>query len=252
MLGKRPQRVHHLAGTGRTIEPHHVGTAGRDQRGGGQRLGPEQHAPGRIERDLRDHWNAPADVLHRLPGAEDLRSQLEEILGGLRDDAVDAPLEQRARLLAEDLHQLGRSHASEVRIAGGGQKSAGTERPGHEPRATVGALRAGSLLARDPRRFLVHLQHFRAQIELVQLGAAPAERVRLDDVAAHLEVGAVHPGNDVGAGQGQDLVTALPAVEVLDGQISRKLHPLQRRAHGAVENDDSSGDCIEKVLVCHF
>ncbi len=55
----------------------------------------------------------------------------------------------------------------------------------------------------------------------------------------------------VRAGEREDFVAALPAVEIADGELSRKLHPLQRRAHGAVENDHAAGGCIEKVLVCH-
>ena len=62
----------------------------------------------------------------------------------------------------------------------------------------------------------------------------------------------MHAGDHVGPREREDLVAALPSLEVLDGQVACKLHPLQRRAHGAVENDDSAGDCIDKVLVRHL
>src|SRR5438876_873201 len=81
---------------------------------GTERLGTEQHAAGRIERDLRDHRDRAADVGHRLARAEDLRAQLEQVLRGLRDDAVDAAFEQPLRLLAEDLDQLRGTDAAEI------------------------------------------------------------------------------------------------------------------------------------------
>ena len=61
----------------------------------------------------------------------------------------------------------------------------------------------------------------------------------------------MYPGDDVGTRQREDLVAPLPAFEVLDRQVAGKLHPLQGRAHGAVENDDPAGNCIDEVVVRH-
>src|SRR2546428_513816 len=68
--------------------------------------------------------------------------------------------------------------------------------------------------------------------------------ILLYDVAPDLEVRTVYPGEDVGTRQQKDLVAPLPTFEVLDRQVAGKLHPLQGRAHGAVENDDPAGNCI--------
>ncbi len=250
-VGQRAQRVHHLLRAGRAVEPHDVRAHRGQERGGGERLRAQQHAPRRVEGDLRDHRNAAADVGHRLARAEDLRAQLEEVLRRLGDDAVDAALEQPDGLLAEDLYQLGRSHAAQVGVGARGQKAARSQRAGDETRPPVGALGAVGLRAGEARGGLVDLVHARAQIVLVELGPARAERVGLHRVAARLEVTAVHALDDVGPGQRKDFVAPLAAVEVLDRQLARELHPLQGGAHGAVENDDSPGDRIENVLVCH-
>jgi len=184
----------------------------------------------------------PAADLHRDDGIDYTTKKADEVI-----TAVDLPAVEGR--MTSSYWKLRRRPAFDFPILGVAVAIAWDDGVVREARGALGAV---GLLARDPRRPLVHFQHLRAQIELVQLGTASAEGIRLDDVAARLEVGAVDSSDHVRAGQGQHLVTALPAVEVLDGQVARKLHPLQRRAHGAVENDDSSGDCIEKVLVCHF
>ena len=251
VLGERPERIDHLARSGGAVQPHDVGAAGRDHRPRRQRLGAEQHAAGRIEGDLRNHRDAAPGLLHRPAGTEDLRAQLEQVLRGLRDDAVDTAAQQRDRLFAEDLGQFRGTDASEIGIAGGGQKSARPERSGDVAPPPVAALGAVGFRSRDSGRLLVHLRHAGAQLELFELGPAAAEGVRLDDVAPDLQVRAVHAGDDVGTRQRENLVAPLPAFEVLDRQVTGKLHPLQGRAHGAVENDDPAGDCIDEILVRH-
>jgi len=188
MLGQGAQRIDHLARTGGAVQSHDVGAAGRDQHGRRERLGAEQHATRRIERDLGDHRDAPSHLFHRLARPEDLRAQLEQVLRRLGDEAVDAAPKQRDRLLPEDLHQLGGPDSPQVRVAGGGQKPARPQRPGDVARPSVVALRPVRFLAGDPRRLLVHLHQPRADVEFVQLGPAPAERIRLHHVAADFQV----------------------------------------------------------------
>ena len=52
------------------------------------------------------------------------------------------------------------------------------------------------------------------------------------------EVGVVHRTHDVGAGDVEDLVAALVALEVVELQVVG----LQHRAHGAVGDDDAGGE----------
>ena len=243
-LGERSQRIDHLARAGRAVEPHHVDAGGGQERRGSERLGTEQHPAGRVQSDLRDDRDRAADIGHRLARAEDLRPQLEQILRGLGDDAVDPSAQQTLRLLAEDLDQFRRSDAAEIGIGAGRKKSARPERTRDVPRPAVGALGFVGLGAGDARGGFVHLVNFRAEIELVEL-------VRLDDVAADLEVPAVYSRDDVRPRQREDFIAALPPVEVLDRQLPGELHPLERGAHGAVENDDSAGDRIDNVLLRH-
>src|SRR5207253_1777066 len=83
-------------------------------------------------------------------------------------------------------------------------------------------------LARQLRALDVQLARAVAQRVLVELEARPAERVRLDDVAARVEVAAVDAGHDVGVGVVPQLGTG--AVE----QAGREQH----RAVAAVEDED--------------
>jgi len=92
VLGQAPQRIHHLAGTGRALSPITSAPQAAISAAADSGSVPRSMRPEGFERDLRDHWNAAARILDCLAGPEDLRSQLEEILGGLGDDAVDATL----------------------------------------------------------------------------------------------------------------------------------------------------------------
>ena len=251
VLGERPQRVDHLLGTGRAIEPHDVRAGGAEQRGGGKRLGAEQHAARGIERDLGDERHAPPHFLLRLARPEELRAQLEQVLRGLGDQAIDAPLQERDGLLAKDLDELAGPDAAQVGIARGGQEPARPERAGDEARPSVAALGLVRLGASNARRGEIHFVELGPEIELVQLGPAGSKSIGLDGVAARLEVSAVHSRHHFGARQREDFVAALAAVEILDRQFPRKLHALQGGAHGAVEDHDTAGDRFEEIPFRH-
>ena len=74
-----------------------------------------------------------------------------------------------------------------------------------------------------------------------------AEGVGLDDIAPHLEVLGVQLAQDVGAGDGEQLVAAL---EVGSAEVvGREIAVLDAGAHGAVEDDDSLTGGVRKELL---
>ena len=72
------------------------------------------------------------------------------------------------------------------------------------------------------------------------------ERVGLDDLAAHLEIGGVELADDVGAGHGEQFVAALEvlAAEVVGGETAE----LDAGTHAAVEDHDALARCIEETV----
>jgi hypothetical protein len=75
---------------------------------------------------------------------------------------------------------------------------------------------------------------------LAEVGVVGAERVRLDAVDADLEVRVVHARHEFGAGDVEDLVAALVALEVVQGRVGR----LQHRAHRPVCHHHPFRECL--------
>ena len=75
---------------------------------------------------------------------------------------------------------------------------------------------------------------------LAEVGEVGAEGVGLDAVGADLEVGVVDRADHVRPGDVEDLVAALVALEVVEGQVVL----LQHRAHRAVGDDDALGERV--------
>ena len=132
VLAQEADRVAHVLGPGRAVEPDHVDVERRQRRQHRLDVGAEQHlAALRQQRDAGLDRQPAAGRGERLAGAEDRRLHLEDVLRGLDDDQVGAAFDQAPRLLGEDLDQ-----AAEGDVAQGG----------------VGRRRAGSRSGRSSRR----------------------------------------------------------------------------------------------------
>ena len=97
--------------------------------------------------------------------------------------------------------------------------------------------------AGEPRGAEVHLVGAVAEAVLVELEARGAERVRLHDVAAHAEVAPVDLLDEVGAGEGEEVVRPLLAAEL--GRL--ELMPLDLRPHRAIEDEDPALERFAEV-----
>ena len=93
----------------------------------------------------------------------------------------------------------------------------------------IGGDRCGQL-----GRLLVDLIGALLQPVLGQFAGLGAEGVGLDDVAAGVQVGGMDGGDDVGAGNGEEVVAAVVALVV----VAVKAAAMIGRAHGAVEDQD--------------
>jgi len=79
---------------------------------------------------------------------------------------------------------------------------------------------------------------------LAEVGQVGAEGIGLDRIDAHREVGVVDASHHVRTGDVEDLVTALMALEVVHGRVSR----LEHRAHRAIGNQDTLGKSLAKEV----
>ena len=241
-LAEEADRVAHVLGAGRAVEPDHVDVERPQGRQHRLDIGPEQHlaAVGK-ERDAGLDRQRAAGLGEGFAGAEDRRLDLEDVLGGLDDDQVGAAFDQAAGLLGEDLDQSGEGDVAQGRVGRGRQEAGRADRAGDE---TVIASRP----AGDFRRLDVDLQRVLAQTPLFELQPRALEAVGLDHFGPGFEHRGVDPLDHVGAIQHQRLVAfALEPTVVRLGQLEL----LQGRAHAAVEDNDALVDCGYEVTVGH-
>jgi len=107
VLAEEADRVAHVLGPSRAVEPDHVDIERPQCRQHRLDVGAEQHlAPVRQQRDAGLDRQGAAGLLERLAGAEDRCLDLEDVLRRLDDDQVSAAFDQPARLLGKNLNQL--------------------------------------------------------------------------------------------------------------------------------------------------
>jgi hypothetical protein len=229
VLSQVADRVAHVLGAGRAVEPDHVHLERAEGREHCGDVGAEQHLAALGEEgDAALDRQGAAGLCECGAGAEHRRLDLEDVLRGLDDDQVGAALDEPRRLLGEDLDQLGEGDPAQGRVVGGRQVAGRPDRAGDE------AVLAGGA-ARDLGRLAVDLERVLAEAPLLELQARTLEGVGLDHLGAGLEHRGMDPLDHVGAVQHQRLVAlALEAAVVLGAEIEL----LQGRAHAAVEDDD--------------
>ena len=135
VLAEEADRVAHVLGAGRAVQPDHVDVERLERGQHGADVGAEQHlaALGQQRHAALDRQR-PVLELERLAGAEDRGLDLEDVLRGLDDDQVGAALDEPARLLGEDLDELGEGDLTERRVVAGGEEPGRADRAGDEPR----------------------------------------------------------------------------------------------------------------------
>ncbi len=201
--------------------------------------GDDRHAAGALVEQARD---APQRRLH-----------VERVDVGLGDEQVDAPLDQRGRLLIERLGQLIEGDRARARVVDVGRQRRGlggrAQRAGHPARAARRILRDEVVdrLARDHRRGQVDGADLAGQSVVLERDRRAGEAVCLDDVGAGGQKAAVDVADDVrpgdrehvaAAAQRAVVVAVLGAAVVLLGQAP----VLDHRAHGPVQDQDAAGE----------
>ena len=234
MAGQIPQVLAHLPRAGGAVEPDQA-DAERFQ--GGERgtdLAAEQHRAGRLDGHVGDQRDvAGAGRRHRPPGADDRRLRLQQVLAGLDHDRVHPAAQQAGHVVLVGVAQVG-----EAGMAEGRQLGAGADRAEHPPGAAAGAGRVGGR-AGDPGPGLGQLLGPLLDPVFPQVAEVGAERVGGDAVHPGREVGVVDGPDDVRPGEVEDLVAALMAVEVAEGDGAG----LEHGAHGPVGHDDPPAQC---------
>ncbi len=177
-----------------------------------------------VDGDLGDDGHLVAGGLAR---GEDGLAQLVEVGEGLEDQQVDAGLEQRLDLLAEDGARLGEGGGTE-RLDADAQRS---DRAGHEGRLS-------GRLARQAHAGLVDGLQLLGEAEGGQARAVGAEGVGLEDLRAGLDVLLVDFLHQGGRGE----------VELVEAAVDEDALAVQHGPHGAVGHEDTAGQLFTKLL----
>src|SRR5690606_31284805 len=95
----------------------------------------QQHPAVYIQRDLHLQRHARAQLTEEPADADHLRAHLEDVLRRLDQQDVDATLDQTARLLRENVHQLRERDVAERGIRSTGKVARRTDRARDETRS---------------------------------------------------------------------------------------------------------------------
>ena len=233
-LGKRADVVGHEFRPGGAVEPQVEEIAVLE--GDGERLDglPGQHGPHRLDGSAHRDRDPllGRDRILELIDADQPRLHVARILRGLDQEVVDAALVQPARLRLVVIEQLLERHPA----GDGDGLGGGTHRAGDEARLSFAPGGVG-LRPGQGRGGPVDLHRPFLKPVFGEDQRRPAERVRLQDVSAGLQVSAVDVPHQVGPGEVQHLVATLQirTAEVL----RRQMQVLQGGAHRAVEDQNA-------------
>ena len=181
VLREVAQVLGHLGRTGRAVHADDIGAHRLERGDRGADLGADEHAAGRLDRDLHHEREERAGRGHRPAGAVDRGLGLEQVVDGLDEEDVDAAREQpddlRLVVVAED-----RRSAM--------WPSDGSLVPGPiEPitnRGWSGVEQSAATCLAISRRALVDLERVVRDLVLVQHERERAERRGLDRVDARI------------------------------------------------------------------
>ncbi len=175
------------------------------------------------------HRGDDRQVARLARGADRLR-HLVQAADRLQHEEVDASLEQRLDLLAKRrAHRLRRDDAE------GRQGAPGrTDRARHQRRATSDLTR----FACQAHRLLVDLAHPVGEPERLQFEAIGAKGIRLQQVRAGVEIGAVRVEDELGTGE----------IERVERLVEGRPGGIEHGADGAIGEDRSSGESVEQRM----
>jgi hypothetical protein len=224
----------HLGRARGAVEPEHVGLEGAEGAQGRADLGAEQHGAGLLHRDLELERDVAAGGGHRPPGADDRGLGGQQVEVGLGDEQVDAALEQ-----APGRYLVGVAQGGEPDLAQRRRLGARAQRARHQPAVAVGHL------AGDAGRGQGDLVRPLGDVVLAEGDGEGAEAVGLDDVAARSEEGLVQVGDDVGAGDREQVHAALELVPAEVLGVEAQL--LEVGSGRPVVDDDALVDEVEEA-----
>ena len=240
----------HLLGAQGAVETHEQRLGVPD--GVPERLGglPGEGAPGGVGDGAGDDDRPASPVLLEdgLDG-EDRRTGVQSVEDGLDEDQVGATVQKTSggdhvgvdELLVGDVACPG-----VVDVRRDGRRTRGrAERTGDVP-GPVGRL-GGHGVARAPCQpggLVVQLVRQLRHLVVAQRDAVGVEGVGLDDVGAGREVLAVDGRDDLGLGEGEEVVVALDVTGPLREPVAAvarlvRAVALDRRAHGTVEHENA-------------
>ena len=177
--------------------------------------------------------------MHGAPAGRHRGLQRQQVVHGFDDEQIDTAVEQPAGERLVGVAQFGVSNLAERSELG-----ARPDGPG-DIAAPVGRRVVGGDACCDrPGGVGQLVGALRDPVLGEGYGECP-EGVCLGDIRANIEVAGVELGNDVGAGDVEDLVAAgkVGPAEVILGEVG----PLQCGAGGAVVHDDALVESLEKV-----
>ena len=240
----------------RAVEPHaeHREMLNRGEKGF-QRLPRERAAP--LEDRAGDHHrHFDRPLVEDLADREQAGLHIERVERRLRQQQVDAAVEQSANLLGvrgDHLIEIDGAMPRLIRIEGK-LHLCRPNRPGDEPRLVGGLL--GELHRRplgQLRPGAVDLPHTLPQPELLQRDGVGVEGVGLDDVRSGFEVLPVDRLDNVGPRQAEDIGGVLevdPVVAKPFAPVVRlgRLEAVNERPHRPIQQQDATGDEVVKLF----
>ena len=203
LLGEHPEMLAHLGRAGGAVQPEHRRAQGGQ---GGQRradLGAGQHPAGHLNGDLNLQRHLPPDRGHGPAATVDGCLGPEQVVLGLDDEQVHPAVQQAPGLDLEGVAQLGIADLAQRR-----QLGARPHRSGHPPGSPVSGVAVGRLPG-DAGRGQVDLVGLIGDAVLGQRHGERPEGSGFHRVHPQAQVQVVHPGDELGPGEAQQLVAAL-------------------------------------------
>ena len=214
----------HLARSGGAIETDDRHIERLDDRRRGRDIGADQQAAGGLDRDLNQDRRIAPGVLARPFGAVDRGLDLQRVLAGLDQDAVDPAGDQPGALDCQRVFEFLVRDMAERRQAG-----PRPDRPQDKAGAAV-ISEFGHRFAGDLGGQPVQREGAVGETELAQGNRRAAKAVGLDRIAAGGEITAVDLADQIGAALTNDLGAVFVAEKIaLDIELAR-LHLGPHRA----------------------
>ena len=229
--------LRHLLWPGSAIDAKHRHIESMDDRGRSADIGADQQRARGLDGDLHRDRQIPRRLDQRPACAVDCSLDLQHVLHGLDDDAVDTAVDKPAGLDGKRLLK-----AVVIDLAEGCEARARADRAEHEVLAAVKGT-VGDGLASDFRGAAVEHRRLFGEIKLGERQRRAAETVGQQDIGACEQVIAVVIADDLRAGAVEHLGTVLTAVVIAHNVQVERLHVA---THAAIEQQHTLGQGVEE------